>query len=66
MSYGTSDSTVISPIKPEAHNLDTTIASAASHDGSSPETVHAHTIEDHQEVLIGFSLNRVGNHYIYL
>ena len=36
MSVGTSDSTVTSPIKPEAHNLNTTIASAAQRSDGSP------------------------------
>ena len=40
MSYGTSDSTVISPIKPEAHNPNTINASAASRDDASPATIH--------------------------
>ena len=39
MSYGTSDSTVISPITTEAHNLSTTIASAAQRDDGSPATI---------------------------
>ena len=43
MSYGTSDSTVISPITTEAHNLNTVNASAASRDDVSPANVHAHT-----------------------
>ena len=36
MSYGTSDTTVISSIKTEAHNLNAIDASAASRDDSSP------------------------------
>ena len=48
MSYGTSDSTVISPIKPEAHNLNTTIASAALWDGSRPASLRGNTAENRQ------------------
>ena len=40
MSIGTSDSTVISPIKLKAHNLNTTDASAAPRDDASPATIH--------------------------
>ena len=39
MSVGTSDTTVISSIETEAHNLNTTIASAATRDDSSPATI---------------------------
>ena len=43
MSVGTSDSTVISSPNPEAHNLNTTDASAAQRDDGSPATVPTHT-----------------------
>ena len=43
MSYGTSDSTVISPITTEAHNLNTVNASAAQRDDGSPATFPTHT-----------------------
>ena len=43
MSVGTSDSTVISSITTEAHNPNTTNASAAPRDGSSPATIHTTT-----------------------
>ena len=43
MSVGTSDSTVISPIKTGAHNLNATNASAAPRDDVSPATVHTNT-----------------------
>ena len=36
MSYGTSDTAVISPLKTEAHNLNNTEVSAAQRDDSSP------------------------------
>ena len=48
MSYGTSDSTVISPITTEAHNLNTTIASAAQRDNVFPANVQANTAENYQ------------------
>ena len=49
MSYGTSDSTVISPITTEAHNLNTTIASAAQRDNNVfPANVQANTAENYQ------------------
>ena len=51
MSYGTSDTTVISPITTEAHNLNTTDASAAQRDGGSPATVHANTPKNRQFAL---------------
>ena len=43
MSVGTSDSTVISPITTEAHNLNTTNASAAPRDDGSPATTLANS-----------------------
>ena len=48
MSYGTSDTTVISSTKTEAHNLNTTIDSAASRDDSSPAIVPTITPENRQ------------------
>ena len=39
MSYGTSDSTVISSPNPEVHNLNAIDASAAQRDDSSPATI---------------------------
>ena len=48
MSYGTSDTTVISHITTEAHNLNTTNASAASRDDGSPANLHGNTAESHQ------------------
>ena len=39
MSAGTSDTTVISPLKTEAHNLNTINTCAASRDDSSPATI---------------------------
>ena len=39
MSYGTSDTTVISSTKTEARNLNAIDASAASRDDSSPATI---------------------------
>ena len=48
MSVGTSDSTVISPITTEAHNLNTTIASAALRDGSPSANTHDNTAENCQ------------------
>ena len=39
MSYGTSDSTALSPITTEAHNLNTTDVSAAQRDDASPATI---------------------------
>ena len=46
MSFGTSDSTVISPITTEAHNLNTTNASTALRDDVSPLTIPTHTPEN--------------------
>ena len=43
MSFGTSDSTVISPITTEAHNLNTINASAAPKDDGSPATIFTTT-----------------------
>ena len=48
ISYGTSDSTVISSTETEAHNLNTTIASAAQRDGLPPENTHAHIPKNRQ------------------
>ena len=48
MSYGTSDTTVISSTKTEAHNLNTTNASAAQRDGLSPATIFTTTPENRQ------------------
>ena len=45
MSVGTSDSTVISPITTEAHNLNTTIASTAQRDGCSSTVFPGDTVE---------------------
>ena len=50
MSYGTSDSTVISSPNPEAHNLNTTIASAAPRDDGSPATINTTTPKNRQFV----------------
>ena len=46
MSYGTSDTTVVSSIKTKAHNLNATITSAAQRDSSSPATIPANTAEN--------------------
>ena len=43
MAAGTSDSTIISPIMTEPHNLNTTVASAAPRDSSSSANIHAKT-----------------------
>ena len=48
MSVGTSNTTVISPITTEAHNLNTTIVSAASRDDGSPANLHGNTVENRQ------------------
>ena len=48
MSYGTSDTTVISSTKTEARNLNTTIASAAQRGDSSPATIPANIAENRQ------------------
>ena len=48
MSYGTSDSTVISSTKTEARNLNTIIASAAQRDDSSPATIPTTTPKNRQ------------------
>ena len=48
MSYGTSDSTIISSTKIEAHNLNTIDASAAQQDDGSPATIPAYTSENRQ------------------
>ena len=49
MSYGTSDTTVISSTKIEAHNPNTTDASTAPRDDGSPATVHTTTPKNRQE-----------------
>ena len=49
MSYGTSDTTVTSSTKIEAHNLTTTNASAALQDDRSPATVHTTTPKKRQD-----------------
>ena len=49
MSYGTSDSTVISSPKPEAHNLNTTDASVAPRDDISLATIPTTTSENRQK-----------------
>ena len=48
MSYGTSDSTALSPITTEAHNLNTTDVSAAQRDDASPANTHDNTAENCQ------------------
>ena len=48
MSYGTSDTTVISPVTTEAHNLNTTDASAAQRDDGSPATILTTTSKNRQ------------------
>ena len=48
MSYGTSDTTVISSTKIEARNLNTIDASAASRDDSSPATFPTTTPQNRQ------------------
>ena len=49
MSVGTSDSTAISSPKTEAHNLNTTDASAAQRDDGSPATIHTTTPKNRRE-----------------
>ena len=49
MSYGTSDSTVISPITTEARNLNTPETSAAQRDDVSPATMPGSTPENRQK-----------------
>ena len=46
MSYGTSDTTVISSTKTEAHNHNATNASVATRDDLSPVTFHTTTPEN--------------------
>ena len=48
MSYGTSDTIVISSTKTEAHNLNITIASAALQDDLSPANLSENTAENSQ------------------
>ena len=48
MSYGTSDTTVISSTKTEARNLNTIDASAAQRDDSSPATIPTTTRQKRQ------------------
>ncbi len=50
---GTSDSKVISSPKPEAHNINTTNASAASRDDGSPATIPTTTPENRQLLPVG-------------
>ena len=49
MSVGTSDTTVISSTKTEAHNLNAITASAATKDDSSAVNIHANTAENRQK-----------------
>ena len=49
MSIGTSDTTVISSTKTEAHNLNTTIASATQRVGSYHVKFHTHTADNTQK-----------------
>ncbi len=51
MSYGTSDTTVISSTKTEARNLNAIDASAASRDDSSPATIPTTTPKNRQRWL---------------
>ena len=50
MSYGTSDTTVISSTKTEARNLNTIDASAASRDDSSPATILSTTTPKNRQL----------------
>ena len=50
MSVGTSDTTVISPITTEAHNLNTINASAAPRDDGSPANLYGKTLKNHQKL----------------
>ena len=52
MTYGTSDTTVISPITTDAHNPNTTNASAAPRDDVSPATVPAHIPKNRQITIL--------------
>ena len=57
MSRGTSDSTVISSPKPEARNLNTTIASAALRDDGSLATIPTTTPKNRQiQMLLRMSI----------
>ena len=56
MSVGTSDSTVISPITTEAHNLNTTNTSAASRDDRSPATIPT-TIPENRQAMYSTTIN---------
>ena len=51
MSYGTSDSTVISPIQPETRNLNAIDASAATRDDGSPAAICGNTLKNRQKHL---------------
>ena len=46
MSVGTSDTTAMSAIKTEAHDLNTAIASAAPRNALSPANLHGDTAEN--------------------
>ena len=62
MSVGTSDSTVISSPKPEVHNPNTTIASAALRGDSSSATVPAQIPEYRPyDYLLVYNNHRDGN-----
>ena len=67
MSHGTSDTIVISSIKTEAHNLNSTIASVAPRDGSSPVNLHANTTENRQLLIYGMynkKRNQASNSFV--
>ena len=65
MSYGTSDTTVISSTKTEDHNFNTIDASAASRDDISPATIPTITPENRRlwNVLDRFPCSKYINHY---
>ena len=64
ISYGTSDTIVISSTKTEAHNLNTTIASAAPWDDSFPATLHTTTPENRHGSTAGMTGTDITNRLV--
>ena len=66
MSYGTSDTTVISSTKTEARNLNAIDASAASRDDSSPATIPTTTPQNRHMANMSLAEAQFGHKVNYL
>ena len=64
MSVGTSDSTVISSPKTEAHNLNAINASAAPRDDGSPATIHTTTPKNRHGSAAGMTETDITNRLV--